>query len=255
MLFRYMPPAATLSFILSACGGAAPTAESPEVDSQDSSEGAESASADGESGEEEHVGPWDIPTACSDGDSPCTPDPKWVKKLCEDVYPGVALYLFQESSPFTKGYISARKVKAVNASGGATSGEEWLVFDEEVVLLYHRVSGPGGMQVSGAGDGYEAMRLDGSCVTLGGDEVRTHVPPQPKHVAVPWRFIGKDMQNVLRSSPSIKPYYIERRTECKGAFSGTVTDKCIKKDKKLNEVIIEALKSGEVKLPQPDERP
>lgn len=255
-MYRSSFVALSYSLFLMACGGSNSTAETPDSSSEESVAAASSTEGEqDESESEESSGPTTIPTTCYESGSLCTPDPQWVKKLCADVYPAVALHLFQKSSPFTHGYISARKVKAVNASGGPTSGEEWLQFDEEVVLLYHRTTAAGGMQVSGAGEGYEAMRLDGSCVTLGGDEVRTHEPPSPKYVKVPWRFIGKDMQNHLRSLPSIKEHYIARRTECQGAFSGTVTDKCLKKDKVLNRAIIDTLKSGEANLPQPNERP
>lgn len=244
-----------------ACGGSGQDPES--AASVDAEHGTDQNSADrNEEGlakegdaPEEVSGPMNIPTECYKGEHPCTPDPKWVKKLCADVYPGVALYLFQKSSPFTRGYISARRVKAVNASGGVTSGEEWLMFDEEVVFLFKRSADLGGMQVSGAGGGYDAMRLDGSCVTLGSDEVRENVPPKPGYVNVPWQYIGDDMQDALRSLPSVKGPYIERRKECKGAFSGSVTDKCIKRDKELNEAIVKALQSGESNLPQPQERP
>lgn len=248
--------AASCVFFLAACGGGTPEAEVPEsaaesVTPSDSEEKTESE----ESEESTASGPLSIPMTCHDGEDPCTPSPKWVKKLCADVYPAVALYLFQKESPFTRGYISARKVKAVNASGGATSGEEWLVFDEEVVFLHYREANTGGIQVSGGGGGYDAMRLDGSCVTLGSDEVRTHRPSKPKYTKVPWRYIGDDMEDALRDVPSIRSAYIERRQECKGAFSGTVTDKCIKKDEALNRAIIDALQSGEAKLPVPSLRP
>ena len=256
MQFSKLGALSALLFFAPACGGASPEPEAPEASAASEDEAASEEPADDAASEEEtSSGPMAIPMECHDGNSPCTPDPKWVKKLCNDVYPAVALYLFQKSSPFTRGYISARKVKAVNASGGVTSGEEWLEFDEEVVFLYHRAASTGGMQVSGAGDGYEAMRLDGSCVTLGGDEVREHVPPNPKHVAIPWRYIGDDMQKALRSLPSVKDAYIARRQECKGAFSGTVSDKCVKKDKELNSAIIKALMSGEAELPLPELRP
>jgi hypothetical protein len=177
-----------------------------------------------------------------------------VRKLCADVYPAVALYLFSKQSPFTHGYLS-RKTRAVNASGGATSGDEWLAFDEEVVLLHYRQADTGGIQVSGAGGGYEAMRLDGSCVTLGSDEVRLDVPPQPKYAKVPWRYIGDDMQDALREVPAVKEAYIARRKECKGAFSGNVSKQCVQRDEELNNTIIVALTSGEAQLPQPSLRP
>jgi len=177
-----------------------------------------------------------------------------VKKLCQDVYPGVALYLFQSKSPFTHSYLS-RKTKAVNASGGATSGSEWLAFDEEVVLLYARIPSSSGIVVSGAEGGYDAMRLDGSCVTLDASEVTMDVPPSPKYTEVPWRYLGDDMEAALLKVPAIKEAYIARRKECKGAFSGEVSAKCVKLDAALNATIVASLKNGVTDLPQPASRP
>jgi hypothetical protein len=241
-----------------ACGGTQKQTESPASSEADTSgdtsasDGTEQAAqADGAA---PASGPWDIPNSCHNGSSPCTANPKWVKRLCDDVYPAVALYLFSSKSPFTHGYLS-RKTRAVNASGGATSGDEWLAFDEEVVLLHYRAEDTGGIQVSGASGGYEAMRLDGSCVTLGAEEVRLQKPPAPKYATVPWRYIGDDMQEALRKNESINSAYMERRKECKGAFSGEVSKKCVTRDEELNREIIKALSNGTVDLPQPELRP
>lgn len=256
-MIRLIAPCALLLLLTLSCGGSTKEAESaapaepasdPEATSGTSQDGL------GESSEEPASGPWDIPSKCHEGSSPCTPNPNWVKKLCMDVYPSVALYLFSNKSPFTHGYLS-RKTKAVNASGGATSGDEWLAFDEEVVLLYRRQEDLGGMQVSGAGGGYDALRLDGSCVTLGSDEVRLDVPPAPKYAKVPWRFIGDDMQSALNNVPAVKEAYIARRKECKGAYSGSVSSKCVTRDEELNTAIIKAITGGEADLPAPIHRP
>jgi len=258
MLLTRCLPAFSLAFALSACGGPPKEATAPSA-GEESTEASSSETSGSESGSEEEAstassGPMSIPTECHNGDSPCTPSPKWVKKLCEDVYPGVALYLFQQQSPFTHAYLS-RKTRAVNASGGATSGDEWLRFDEEVVLLYYRKADTGGIQVSGAGGGYDAMRLDGSCVTLGSDEVRMQKPPTPKYSKVPWRYIGDDMQDALRKVPDVRAAYIARRKECRGAFSGTVSKKCLTRDEELNTSILKALQSGDAALPEPELRP
>ena len=245
------------------CGGAKPSAETataaqepasssqPEVApssveaTEESGPGADGPGADGK---------WSIPSTCYKEGDICTPNPRWVKQLCQDVYPAVALYLFQAKSPFTHAYLS-RKTKAVNASGGATSGSEWLAFDEEVVLLYHRAANTGGIQVSGESGGFDAMRLDGSCVTLDAAEVRMETPPTPKYTEVPWRYLGDDVEKSLLDVPAIKDAYIARRKECKGAFSGDVSAKCVKLDAALNVTIVASLKQGATDLPQPGQRP
>src|SRR5690606_15540393 len=169
-----VPSAFFCASVLSACGGSQREAQAPTEAREDVAEESPSASADaGEDAEaaQESVEA-DLPDRCHQEGDLCLPDPKWVKRLCNDVYPNVALHLFRQGTPWTRGY-ATRKVKAWNASGGATSGDEWVAFDEEVVLLYARSSNTGGMQVSGATGGYDALRWDGSCVTFSGEEVTT----------------------------------------------------------------------------------
>lgn len=243
---------APLLLLSVACGGskpepevasAAPAAEQPEGDTTAVEEKAS-----------EPSGPTAIPTACHSGDSPCTADPKWVTRLCQDVYPGVALYLNSPASPFTRAYLT-RKTKAVNASGGATGGEEWLKFDEQVVLLLHRKPAAGGFSVSGAEGGFDAIRWDGSCVTLDSLEVRTAVPPQPLQASIDWRYLGEDVQDALKEVPSVRDAYVARKKECKGAYSGDVSKECEKKDTALKKAIVQAVQSGAAKLPVPERRP
>jgi len=242
-----------LALSLSACGGSSKAPEAPaaepesvEPESAETSEEPEKV--------EEASGPGAIPTSCHRDGPVCTVDPKWVKKLCADLYPDVALYLFQKSSPFTHGYIT-RKTKAVNASGGVTSGDEWLAFDEEVVLLYHRAPNANGIQVSGAEGGYDAIRLDGSCVTLDSNEVTLNVPPKAKYATIAWRYLGDDTEQQLKAHRPIFEAYVARKKECKGAFSGEVSKKCVDLDAKLNQKVVSSLKDGSLVLEPPAKRP
>lgn len=184
----------------------------------------------------------------------CTAPPQWVKKVCGNIYPDVALVLFSPKSPFTRGYLT-RKTKAVNASGGVTSGDEWLAFDEEVVLLYERGAPKGGLQMSGAEGGYDAIRWDGSCVTLDLTEVTTDKAPKPKRGRIDWRYLGEDMQEALKAVPSVRDAFVARKKECKGAYSGDVSKACVQKDEALTAAIVEAVQSGAAELPEPAKRP
>jgi hypothetical protein len=198
-------------------------------------------------------GPLSVPSQCHGASEPCTADPSWVRKLCADLYPDVALYLFRKDAPFSHGYLT-RKTKAVNASGGVTSGDEWLAFDEEVVILLHRKSS-GGIQVSGAEGGYDALRADGSCVTLDSTEVTLTRPPQAKYASVQWRHLGDDIQAALKANSTVFDAYVARKRECKGAYTGDVSKKCVDLDAKLNALILGGLKAGTVSLPEPKKRP
>jgi hypothetical protein len=63
------------------------------------------------------------------------------------------------------------------------------------------------------------------------------------------------MQEALRKNEKISSLYRERRQECKGAFSGSVSTLCVTKDEQLNRASIDALTSGTVDVPQPEFRP
>lgn len=242
-----------VSFFLAGCGGSkaaeVPESEAPPPVTEPAVEAGSAPAEEVASG-----GPSAIPSECHREGGICTADPKWVKDLCSDLYPDVALYLFQKSSPFAHGYLT-RKTKAVNASGGVTSGDEWLAFDEEVVLLIHRVPRAGGVQVSGAEGGYDAIRLDGSCVTLDSTEVTLSVPPSPKYARIDWRYLGDDVEEQLKGNRPIFEAYVARKKECKGAFSGEVSKKCVDLDNKLNSKIVRSLKDGSLSLTPPAKRP
>ncbi|MGC4091510.1 MAG: hypothetical protein QM756_27250 [Polyangiaceae bacterium] len=136
-----------------------------------------------------------------------------------------------------------RKTEAWNASGGASAGG-YLEFDEEVLILAERKADTGGMQVSGAGGGYDAIRWDGSCVTLSGEELTQNRPPAPKNPNIEWRFLDDNVQEALRKDEKVNSAYLGRRKECKGAVSGDVSDKCVKADKALSEAIVTFLRGG-----------
>jgi hypothetical protein len=250
-------PLYALSTLLAACGGGTAEPVAPEsgaaVSPDAPAETAPLASAPAAAAEPS--GPAAIPTECHEGrTSPCTADPRWAKRLCADVYPAVALYLNQPSSPFSRGYLT-RKTKAVNATGGATSGSEWLAFDEQVVLVHYRGADLGGMSVSGAEGGYDAIRWDGSCVTLDASEVRLERAPSPVYARIDWRYLGEDLQDALKALPEVRDAYVARKQECKGAYSGEVSQKCVQRDKALEQAIVRAVTSGAVTLPVPALRP
>ena len=192
-----------------------------------------------------------LPKGCARKD-PCQPPRPWVDHLCQDVRPSMAVYLFQKDQPWDRRYLRG-KTEAINASGGATR-EGWLAFDEEVLVLQMKRADPNGMQVSGASESYYAMRWDGSCVTLSGEEVTATVPPSPKHAFVTWRFLDSNVKDALEESESVKKWHRARRKECKGATMGEVSKACVKADAELSDAIVEYVRSGG-KIPVPENLP
>lgn len=233
------------------CGGSAPPAKG----TTDSKSAATSANAskggpptDAKSTDPK---PGTLPTQCDKKD-PCVPAAKFVDALCAGSFPGASLYLFQSSLPFAHAFLT-RRTEAWNASGGVSAGG-YVEFDEEVVLLRSRKADLGGMQVSGAGGGYDALRWDGSCVSLGTEEVTQNKPPQPKSAKVEFRFLDGPIQEALRADETVNQAYLDRRKECKGATSGEVSLKCVKADAKLSDAIVQFVRGGG-KVPMPEKLP
>ncbi len=166
----------------------------------------------------------DLPSACAP-DSPaklCVPEPSFVQRLCASAYPDVALVMFHKKSPWSRGYVT-RAIDAWNTASSLQSSSR-LAIDEEVILVKQR-SNPGGIVVSGASGGYEALRWDGTCVSLGGDEVSRHPRGLPKHAAIPWRRLDDRTQHALLDDPRVKESYEQRRKECQGTGTAAQCDR------------------------------
>jgi hypothetical protein len=236
-----------------ACGGSSPKAQAPAA-AADPPEASSTPADPPPAGEAEKPAQKSgLPKECAKKSGACVPPKAFVEKLCVGDYPSVALYLFGNKSPWTRGYLKGR-TKAWNASGGA-SDNSWLEFDEEVLVLAERKADLGGMQVSGGGGAsYDALRWDGSCVTLSGDELTLDKPPAPKNSKVEWRFLDDNVQEALRAVPAVNDAYLSRRKECKGATSGEVSAKCVKADDKLSAEIVKYLRGGGA-LPEPTKVP
>jgi hypothetical protein len=177
-----------------------------------------------------------IPEACvSESDGVCAMPKDFISRLCAATYPNLALVLFGHGTPWTHGYLT-RKTQAWNAEGGA-SMNDFLEFDEEVVILAARMPPKGGMQVSGAG-GYQAFRWNGSCVTLASEEVTMKRPPSPKHPRIEWKYLEDGMRDALRKDSTVDSAASALKRECHGVSSGDVSKKCVEADGKIGDAIV-----------------
>jgi hypothetical protein len=242
-----------VSFAALGCGGSKP-AQAPNVESAPPSDSAAPAAAATEP--EEKPAPSGeassgVPTKCHKTGAICSPDPRFVKRLCNGKHPSVGLYLFSNPA-WTRGYLT-RRTQAWNASGGA-SDSGWVEFDEEVLILYARVADAGGMQVSGAGGSFDALRWDGSCVTLQSEEVTMSKAPTPKYPPIDFRYLDDDTQEALRKDDKVNAAWQARRKECKGATSGEVSLKCVKADEGLTKSVISFIRGGG-SVPEPKKLP
>lgn len=220
------------------CGGSPPPPAAPDATSKP-------AEADvAKAKEPEPAPPKTLPTSCSPGPNGlCAPPADFVKSLCGGSFPDVALLMFGKDTPWTRAYLR-RPVEAWNASGGASSNEK-LQLDEEVLLLIHRAPDTGGMQVSGgAGGSYEALRWDGTCVSLMAEEVTTRLPPKAMTAKIPWKQLDTKTREAFSNHEKVGLVVADYRKECKGANFGEVSAKCVKVDAKLTTAIVDYIRGG-----------
>ena len=241
-----------MAALLLACGGAeqAPaTADDASPDDAPSSAsgsdpGSDEASGD-DGGGDADADTGAIPTKCQgyDGDV-CLPPKKFVKALCSGDYPNVALYMFQSGSPWTRGWLN-HETKAVNATGGGSSGEKMKRDEELIVLRKFAGQSPGGIQVSGANGGYDAMRWDGMCVTLDAAEIYFgDTPPKVGNARIIWSRIEYQIREELKKNDTIRQTYIDYKNACRGVTVGKVSAECEKLDGVLSRTIAEELRAN-----------
>jgi hypothetical protein len=195
-----------------------------------------------------------MPTECAEPKGKlCMPPAKFVKRLCGGFYPDVALLMLAKGTPWARGYLRVKSVEAWNASGGVSSSDK-LVFEEEFIILSHREAAAGGIQVSGAGGGYDVLRWDGTCASLADEEVMLNVN-NPGHAKIPWKSYEDKTRDALLADEKVNKWYTERRKECKGATMGDVSLKCVKADEALGKAVAEFVRSKGGSLPTPAKLP
>ena len=230
-----------LTLVCVSCGsGTTPAAAGPQVASTDpsSSRGGKSARA--------------LPDHCARGKRECVPPPGWVKRLCDDVYPDVALNMFKPGTRWQRLYMLAR-AEPFNASGGASLLGDKLERGEEVIALKRR-DNDGELQV-GDNSGYDVLRWNGACATIhDGDFAREPPRGGVMHSKIEWRRLSLDVRKVLEAQPDISAAQNARRKACKGIGIGEVGKDCEVYDRKFMDEIIRYVQDGG-KLPKPSRLP
>jgi hypothetical protein len=156
--------------------------------------------------------------------------------------------MLRGGTPWQRLYMTAR-MQPFNAAGGVSVLDGLLEPGEELIALRRL----GSSSVSRT-EGYEALRWDGSCVTLHDGEYSFDSPLRLRHARVEWPRLSASIQSVLRGDDDVDSAFRVRRKECKGAYFGPVSDKCVVRDRQFVEAIVNFVRSGP-ELPTPRRRP
>ena len=194
-----------------------------------------------------------LPTTCTAVEDLCLPPRAFVKKLCLDAYTGAAFRLLEQGSPYSRGYVRSREVKAVNTLGGPSSDVN-LRFGEEVVILT-RTGGARAdqLQVSGMG-GYDVLRWDGTCASLSDGELALRPQVPPRYAPFSWKYIDDNIQSALLADAAIETARRNHKKHCHGVSLGRISPACADAEAKLSDSVVAAVRAG-ISLPVPDRMP
>lgn len=230
--------------------GCGSSSEPPAVDASEAHAESTAKIADGEpvqDGAQQKVLPW----RCRKSKPPCMPPPTFVERLCQDVYPDVALHMFAPGTPWRRFYM-LHNAEPFNASGGASLLGDKMRRGEEVLALRRR-NARSGIQVSDVA-GWDVLRWNGACASIHDGEFSTDEPDVVNNAHIDWRSLGPESRQAFDAMPEFHEVYEARRKSCKGISIGRVSADCEEYDKKLTEEIVRQVRSG-AKLPPPHKIP
>lgn len=187
-----------------------------------------------------------IPKRCAKGKKnrgECLPPQGWVKRLCDDVYPDVALHMFAPGTPWKRLYMLAR-AEPFNASGGSSLLGDKLERGEEVIALKRRSENDGEIQVGDNNAGYDVLRWNGACATIHDGDFAEERPSHIVQSKVEWRRLGVPLRQHLEQQPAISAAYEARRKSCHGFSMGRVSGDCESNDKLLMQEVVRYIQTG-----------
>lgn len=139
----------------------------------------------------------ELPTACAEG-TPCVPPRDFAGRVCEGVYPEVALHMFAPKTPWKRAYL-LKSFQAWHVGGHGDMRE--LRVNEEVLLL--SVSRGGGEMQLG-GKAFDVLRWDGTCVSLMEDEITFQKPAGAVPANIAWKKLEPTYQAAFSEERSIE---------------------------------------------------
>jgi hypothetical protein len=168
-------------------------------------------------------------------DAKCFPSEAYREWLCGRGDPGAAVALFHKGGPWTRAYL-ARDVESWDPS--RRSKRSHLAFDEEVIVL-HPNKPSGDVVVVGATNALgwtslDAVRADGTCVSLMADEITMKRPPAPKHATIAWEKLPERTRTELLASPELR----KKGEQMTKACAKAALPQCAKAKSQLTDAVV-----------------
>ena len=186
--------------------------------------------------------------------NPCKPTRDFSARLCHSSYPGAALFLFQQKSPWQRRWVKAKGLEGKNGEGGPSGGE--LAYAEEVLLMAYDEPAPDTDAAKGKSKHKKAdadivvLRWDGTCASVKASDTATFQPGAQKHAIVDYTAIDSSVQRSLLRDTDIEGAVKQRQGACAAGASA----ECDKAHQDLSSLIVTKIRRG-TKLSMPDNRP
>lgn len=155
--------------------------------------------------------------------------------LCDRTDPSAAVALFRKGTPWMRAYV-ARDLESWDPS--RRSHKTRLSLDEEVIVL-HPYKPTGAVMIVGASNArgwtsLDAVRVDGTCVSLMADEISMKRPPAPKHAPIAWDKLPDHTRTALLASPDLRKKADQMTRACTNASE----PRCTKAKSQLTDAVV-----------------
>lgn len=185
--FRSRAALAVVSLWLGACKTATPPPEAPKP-------AVEVAEPTPASAPAEESASARVPTQCDVEEPFCVPAASFAEDVCRGQHAELALHFFGPKTPWKRAYV-LRAFKAWHV--GSRSDLRELRAGEEVILLTGGGKGSAGGIQDAAGRGFDALRWDGTCVSLMEDELSFHKPVGAVPANIDMKALMPEFRSVL----------------------------------------------------------
>ncbi len=184
-------------------------------------------------------GPPKAECVARDGETGCFAADDYRTWLCDQHDATAAVAMFAKGTPWVRAYVS-RDLEAWDPGRRSREGRSKLALDEEVLVL-HAYRPQGGVVVVGgtSAEGWssvDAVRLDGTCVSLMADEITTRRPPAPRRSPLAWDRLTQSAKSALLATPAVK----KRADAATKACAGKPERPCTKAREQLADAIVAA---------------
>ncbi len=143
--------------------------------------------------------------------------------------------MFKKGTPWTRAYM--RLDRELWFAGKKLSSPVLAPRGEELLILKERGGGSG---IVIGGGSYDALRWNGTCVSVASDEVTLKSPSAVEVATIKWKYLPDATQDSLLENTVIKSSYRARMKKCRASGG----DACDRAERDLSQRIAAHVRDG-----------